>query len=694
MRCFVVKAILTASFFAMPVSLLAQAGPVVHWRFDDAAGDSAKDAASEASDHISGTVSWMPGVEGGALHFDGFSTSLQREASKVPVLHGANGSFSVDTWVVVQSYPWSWLAVAEQRNQDGQGFSFGLDEDGHIGLQAGTWGRWEQALSAEPIPLNRWTHIAAVYDAQQGITLYINGKPAGGLEFQGAMEQAKDAPLMIGRNITAIPVAGSVRHKSALSPHYSLDGALDELQIYDRPQSPDEVQQQYAAATPSQTAVFPARHWPVLPGDSHRLQAAYTNLKLYPEWDAQWRMGSAADVVVSFPDMPFHIVFWRGSNYGECMVTENGIWVGDQSFESSTPVGTAEHMNDKFDAQSHVSVLESSDARVVVHWRYALVDVAGNLSDIDPATGWGNWVDEYFYIYPDGVAVRNGTVHGTKYKYSFTEPALLLQPAQKPEDLIQLEAATVANQKGESKQYSWTQTLPAFPFPEQPVGANIAELHTKSEYKPFYIYQPGVQLGPYGWPPELRPEYSHFPVWDHWPVNFIPSDGRFALHADHFSSAAILSPNMKGTWIDKAGSEGASPTKTAYFLFGLTKKSAEELAALDRSWLHAPAIKVAEPGVDAVFDTGERAYVVTASGAMRHEKNLRLTVMATAESPMVNAAIVVRGWSGRAGRILIDGKAASAPDVLTGVNRRLEGDDLIVWIRRETQQTLLIEIVR
>jgi len=691
MRYFVANAILATSLFAASVGQVhAQAGPVAHWRFDDAAGDTAKDSASQQQDAILGSVSWMQGVEGGALHFDGFSTSMQRDAAKVPALHG---TFSVDTWVVIQSYPWSWLAVAEQRNQNGEGFSFGLDEDGHIGLQVGVWGRWEQALSAEPIPLNRWTHIAAVYDAQQGIALYINGKLAGGLKLQGAMDQAKDAPLMIGRNTTALPVAGSVRHKSTLPALYSLDGALDELQIYDRTQSPVEVQQQYAAVTPSQTAVFPPRKWPVLPGDSHRLQAAYTNLKLYPEWDAQWRMGPAADVVVSFPDMPFHMVFWRGSNYGECMVTENGIWIGDQSFESSTPVGTAEHMNDKFDARSHVSVLESSDARVVVHWRYALVDVAGNLSDIDPATGWGNWVDEYFYIYPDGVAVRNGTVHGTKYKYSFTEPALLLEPGQNPEDVVQLDAATIVNQKGESKQYSWTDGLPAFPFAEQPAGANIAAVETKSEYKPFYIYQPGVQLGPYGWPPELRPEYSHFPVWDHWPVNFIPSDGRFALHADHFASAAILSPNMKGTWIESAGSAGASPTKTAYFLFGLTKKSPAELATLDRSWLHPPVMTVAEPGVEAVYAAGERAYIITASSDMRQMKQLRLMLAATPESPMVNAAIVVRGWNGH-GKVLIDGKAAAAPDVLTGVKSRLEGDDLIVWIRRETQQTLHIEIAR
>ena len=127
------------------------------------------------------------------------------------------------------------------------------------------------------------------------------------------------------------------------------------------------------------------------------------------------------------------------------------------------------------------------------------------------------------------MAVRYGTVHGTDDHYSFTEPTILLEPGKKPEDYISLQAATVANSKAEARTYSWDPVSPPFPFPDPPADANIAVVNLRSEYKPFYVYQPGTTLGPYGWPPELRPEYSHFPVWDHWPVNQAPD--RWTLRA-------------------------------------------------------------------------------------------------------------------------------------------------------------------
>ena len=41
------------------------------------------------------------------------------------------------------------------------------------------------------------------------------------------------------------------------------------------------------------------------------------------------------------------------------MVTENGIWMSDQSFESGTRIGTAEHMNDKHNMHASISILET-----------------------------------------------------------------------------------------------------------------------------------------------------------------------------------------------------------------------------------------------------------------------------------------------------------------------------------------------
>jgi hypothetical protein len=389
---------------------------------------------------------------------------------------------------------------------------------------------------------------------------------------------------------------------------------------------------------------------------------------------------------VSFDKLPLHYAFWRGAIYGPNLVTENGIWMGDQSFESSTKIGTAEHMNDKHDMHASISIVENSDSRVVLHWRYALVDVLGNFADVDPYTDWSDWADETFYIYPDGVAVRNGTIHGTRAKYSFTEPTLLLEPGKKPEDYISLEAVTIANSAGERITYSWNPVSPPFPFPNQPANANIALINIKSRFKAFYIYRPGTLLGPYGWPPELRPQYSHFPVWDHWPVNQIPSDGRFALNPDHFGSAAIMSPNPKATWID-----GPGPTKTAYFLFGLTDGSVEDLARLDQSWLNPPNAKV-KGGASAAYDPGQRAYLIQLPAAVAREERLSISMDASESSPAVNPAFVIAGWGEALPVLRVHGATLAKEDYRIGFRQTLNGSDLVLWLKRTSTHPFEISI--
>ena len=56
-------------------------------------------------------------------------------------------------------------------------------------------------------------------------------------------------------------------------------------------------------------------------------------------------------------------------------VTANGKWYTDEFLEAWGPEcvdgGDCEPMSDKQSRYSHVSIIESSPARAVVHWRYA-----------------------------------------------------------------------------------------------------------------------------------------------------------------------------------------------------------------------------------------------------------------------------------------------------------------------------------
>ena len=234
-----------------------------------------------------------------------------------------------------------------------------------------------------------------------------------------------------------------------------------------------------------------------------------------------------------------------------------------------------------------------------------------------------------------------------------------------------------------------TRSLLPFPFPDPPADANIAVVNLKSEYKPFYIYQAGTTLGPYGWPPELRPDYSHFPVWDHWPVNQAPTNGRYQLFPDDFASAAVMSPDPTG-WVD-----GPGPTKSSYFLFGLTRESAVDLALLDRSWLNPPTLKTAGSDLTAKFDPSQRAYVLEGSNAAKNSREkVDFTLEASDQSPAVNPAFVIKNWGDSPATVRIGGKRPADAVVRTGLVHRLEGTDLVIWVRAQSTDPIRLSISR
>ena len=651
-------------------------GLVAWWKFDEGSGRSVTDSASGERDEILNNFQWVRGVSGEALRFDGFTTAVSRSPQNVPQL---SGHFGIEAWVALQSYPWNWVAIVDQESHHSAGYYFGIDSQGRLGLQLRVWGNWEECTSSVRLPLMKWVHVAGTYDAEKGIRLYVDGAPAGELPVRGRMTPTKGTGLMIGRNFTELPPTSLVRSFASYPASYSLDGIIDELKIYDQTLTPGEVQAASVSGAPHQPPPLLARHWPAIPPGPNQFGAVYCKLKLYPPWDALWRSGPYSDVVVRFKDLPFHYAFWRGANFEENLVTANGIWVGDQSFESGTKHGTAEHMNDKQARHQYISVLQSTGARVVLHWRYGLTDVLGNFSHVDPLTGWGDWADEYFYIYPDGISVRYGTVHGTGKHYSFTEPTLLLSPGLKAEDLVSLDAVTVANLTGQTHTYSWADGFPPFPFPE-PANANVARVNLKSDYKPFYIYVPGTILGPYGAPDEERPLYSHFPTWDHWPVNQIPSDGSLELFPDHYASAAIMSPDPFSTAVS-----GPGPSKSMVFLFGLTKLPMTDLVALAKSWLAPPKLKLTGSGFTSDgYARAQRAYVLTRTSAS-DGSGIAFELEATEGSPAFNPAFVIKDWGEKGARLKLNGHfVPRGSDFGLGHEDRLDGSDLVVWLRQQS----------
>jgi hypothetical protein len=676
----------------------AERVPVASWSFNGDMG----------TDVIRGFRKFVPGMAGDGLRFDGQTTVVIRPAAKAPRFLGA---FSVEAWVAIQTYPWTWCAVVNQEKDHQAGFFFGIDPEGRFGLQVAVNGRWQECRSSAGLPLYSWNHILGTFDPAAGLKLYLNGKLVGEKADLGPPQFTPEADVWIGRNQTPLGLSEEVRVVAPVA--FSFDGIIDEVRIYDVALGPSEAD---AVGHRLKPAGPPPLRPPVLPSGPKgpgRFGAYYTRLRYSEEWENPWRVGDSADVVVRFYETANRLVFWRGTSYIPAWVTENGIWYTNEFYETQVPTmpTSAEPMADKQARFSHPQILESNDARVVVLWRYAPVSVDYDLVNVDPLTGWGDWVEETYTVYPDGFCVRKIRVWSSKPRVDpadgkdwnnfrqYHEAIIINPPGTRPEDNIRTEALTLANMKGEVHTYSWADGPPGekadfdadtlamlhrisdldtagHKWLVRPAGGNILRVNLKARYSPYVIVDPrNVAIDCYAG--EIIRERSIFPWWNHWPVSQqIRSSGRWALAPDRVSHSSLAHIQSWRPYEETA--DGV----TMLMLNGLTDQPAEALLPLAKSWLSPPQMDVEGEGCSGEgFDPTERAFVVARRSPVGPAR-VTVTLRAANDSPAVNPVLRLRHWAAPLPRVEVGGRPAPlGKDVRAGLIPGLEGDDLVLWIR-------------
>ena len=668
-----------------------QAG--IFWHFDEDAGATVHDSSGGIDDPISGYFIRVPGVTGKAISFDGYTTAIVRPAKEVPELGQA---FTISAWVALDDYPWNWVPIVDQELDHQVGYVLEIDAFGHPGFGIDVNGVWQHLTSSMKLPLKRWSRLTATFGENQGVTLYVNGKEAGTLKTSGPFFPATNASLIVGRVRTAtLPFPSWLIH-----PHdavfYSLEGYLDDVQIEPGARSASEEAADYKSVHVTSGDVIPYAVLPSGLSGTGPFGAFYATLKFKPSWDNLRRMGPNSDVIVRFAQSPMRLVFWEGLNYMPAWVTENGKWYNEQSVETwGKPycIGgqDCEPMSDKQDRSSRVNIIESSPARVVVRWRYSLVETRAYAeADPDPDTGWGDWVEEYWTVYPDGIAIRKQTLwHTSKMtpNYEWQETIVIHGPGKRPEDDIEPSALTLENMQGEVHTYTWGEKVgTSFDYPrgpkklDLPANANIQIVNLKSQYRPFEIVNPkgGIKFHTYN----SERSYSMFEWWNHWPVAQIASSGRPALAADrpsHSSLSDIYWGDYKAT----------QHTETKIMMTGLTAQGPPQLLELAKSWLSPAQAEATGAGVSGVsYDPAQRAYVVhRAAGSS--ESAITVTFDASESSPLVNPAIVIENWHTGA-RVQVVGRSQLDSSVRIGVSRVLENQNLVVW--RPLQSTVRLQI--
>lgn len=411
-------------------------------------------------------------------------------------------------------------------------------------------------------------------------------------------------------------------------------------------------------------------------------------------------------------DLPWHF----------CAVAENGIkfahfaaetydprkWNGagaDASFEAGM---------DRDARYARVWIEHQSDARIVVRVRYALTNSKLQIAHDDAPSdspynnGKGDWGEERFTIYPDGVYVRHMTIHSSlaamsqpfgfyreppNVVHEFMETVVIGPPGHVPTDDINTNPALFLfkmfrNQPGEVYAEGAGKEID-YGLPHGPPAdfgefrdANIMLLNSKSSYKPFTIGLPyGVSVTPYGWEENRTYPFTTWTGYREPTIGYIAAIG-----------------HMVNWWHFRR----TESTIEQVYLHGLTNSVVpqQELMPLAWSWISPPELQMPaarlSPNGSAgeyqqfTYDQTQRAYVVPHAGVGPREVHFRLDAIYDDKHLhgtmwLVKPAFVISQWNNRSHDIelQIDGKRLKlGSDYRLGFEQQDAGVALVIWVNQ------------
>ncbi len=231
----------------------AGGGLVAHWPLDDGPGAAiaAEVTGRAPAGAIRGSPEWMSGVAGKALRFADPDHYVEVPPSSV--LNDVNkGSYSLAAWYRPEAVP-PGEPDAEHGILIRPGWHGGLSytSSGRFHAQHWTTGDQDQNCQAPPLPPGAFHHVAMTVDRPAGLLLlYVDGQKVAERRWTGNTE-AKDygsSPWYIG---IAAPKHGQYR--------WAGKGQVDDVRVYSRPLTAEEVKTLYAGAASAAATPLPEK---------------------------------------------------------------------------------------------------------------------------------------------------------------------------------------------------------------------------------------------------------------------------------------------------------------------------------------------------------------------------------------------------------------------------------------------------
>jgi RHS repeat-associated protein len=214
-------------------------GMVAAYGFDEGSGSTVADTSGTGNGGtISGAAWTAAGKFGSALDFDGVDDSVAvADAGSLDLTTG----LTLSAWVKPHAISGDWQHVLAKEHGAADA-AYALKADGNfsrpdIGLKRSD-GNWYYANGTSALSSNQWAHIAGTWDGQT-LRLYINGTWVRSTSMSGS--------LLVSNG--ALRIGGT----AALGASEFFDGLIDEVRVYNRQLTLEEIQADRDTSVATQT---------------------------------------------------------------------------------------------------------------------------------------------------------------------------------------------------------------------------------------------------------------------------------------------------------------------------------------------------------------------------------------------------------------------------------------------------------
>ena len=200
-------------------------GLVASWHFDEGSGTTAYDSSGNDRDGTIYGATWIDGKFGKALNFDGTDDYVS-DGSNINV-----NALSVECWV--NPAEWNYYdRIVQRANGDGKGFALRISPYNSFMFQVKQYSTDFNIKYTSGLAANTWYHVVGTWDGNTANQpkIYVNADE-GADTFTDNAGDGGGTILEIGRRANA-------------AQNY-FNGIIDEVRIYNRALTPEEVSDLY-----------------------------------------------------------------------------------------------------------------------------------------------------------------------------------------------------------------------------------------------------------------------------------------------------------------------------------------------------------------------------------------------------------------------------------------------------------------